>query len=187
MISKWKIDLKATKSSTYMLPILDTQIKFRFLDNLIGSYLFNNPKDLEFSVLYKFSGKEPFIRFEKEMMSHTLFIGHEDYGEYVLYKFRLTEEMQKTMDLYIVGKYSWFPEDHKDAIQDFLKRNGFKNADRVRMILDRDESIRMELERKLKNKIEKGSELTSPPDVSVEIFSDYVKEVTITQEKYEDS
>ena len=181
MIDKWKIDFKPMKSSTYLLPILDMRLNFKFFDRLVGSYMFNNIKDLQFSVLYKFSGKVEYTEFEKEMMTHVLYLGHEDYGEYVLYKFRLTEDMQKTVDKYLRGMYSQFPTEHKDAIQDFLKRRGFSNADRIRMILDRDPSIRKEIDEKLGVTLDKSAELSEAPNASLEVFDQYVKKIKITE------
>ena len=99
MKDRYVIDTQPVKSSTYMLPILDEQIDFEFLPLMVGSYLYNNRDEKEFSVLYKFKGTEKFTEFEKRMMDHVLFIGHEDYGEYVLYKFSLTADMQKALDL----------------------------------------------------------------------------------------
>lgn len=187
MKNRWKIELKKMKSSTYILPLFDMQINFRFLNLMVGSYMFNNHKDLQFSVLYKFSGKEKFLEFEKEMMEHTLYIGHEDYGEYVLYKFRATEVIQKAIDKYILGKYSELTDNQKEAIVGFASRRGAKNAGRIKKILNKDESIRLELEEKINVKIEPGSELSSPPDLSLEVFSDYVTEIEIKGPIYEDS
>ena len=159
MMKKWKIDLKVMKSNTYLLPILDITIKFKFLDKLVGSYLYNNKTDKDFCVLYKFSGK--------------------DYEDYVLYKFKVSKELEKTIELYKLGMFSQFPEDHKNAIISFNKKRGYKNWGRIKMILTRDEALRIHMEKNLKCKISKGSELSSPPDLSLEYFSNYVKEIKI--------
>lgn len=178
-MNKWKLDLTPTKSSTYILPIVDMQVKFKFLDRMIGSFLFNNHKELLFCVLYSYSGKEDFTDYEKILMEHTLYEGHEDYDGYSLYKFRLTEVMQKTVDMFVTGKYSWFPEEHKDAIENFIERRGFSNAKRVRKILDKDDEIRLELEEKFGSKIDKGAELSEAPNLDREIFSERVSEIEI--------
>tara|TARA_R110002020_G_scaffold157720_4_gene340609 strand:- start:1926 stop:2483 length:558 start_codon:yes stop_codon:yes gene_type:complete len=179
MIKKWKIDLKVMKSNTYLLPILDITIKFKFLDKLVGSYLYNNKTDKDFCVLYKFSGKEDYTQFERNIMRHEMYIGHEDYEDYVLYKFKVSKELEKTIELYKLGMFSQFPEDHKNAIISFNKKRGYKNWGRIKMILTRDEALRIHMEKNLKCKISKGSELSSPPDLSLEYFSNYVKEIKI--------
>ena len=180
---KWNIDKQSTKSSTYILPIVDSEVQFGFLDKIVSSYLFNNDKELKFCVLYKFSGSRDFMSFEERMMKHTLYDGHEDYGEYVLYKFKLAPDMRVAVDLFSNGKYSQFSKKYKDAIESFVKRRGFTNSGRIRMILDRSEVIREELEGKLGVKIDLGNELSSPPDLSSEVFSNYVTKVEINGDK----
>tara|TARA_R110000868_G_scaffold411408_1_gene703753 strand:- start:1462 stop:2094 length:633 start_codon:yes stop_codon:yes gene_type:complete len=182
----WKIDKKGTKSSTYILPVLDTQVKFDFLPKIINSYLYNNTKDMNFCVLYVFSAKEDFIKYEEKLLNHVLCTGHQDYGEYVLYTFRLTEEMQRTMNLYLKGMYSHFPESHKNSIEDFLKRRGFANSAKVRGVLDRNSEVRKALEKSLKVRIDPSAELSSPPDISLEIFEDHIKEIIIKPKEGEE-
>lgn len=177
MKDRYVINTEPVKSSTYMLPILDEQIDFEFLPLMVGSYLYNNREEKEFSVLYKFKGTEKFTEFEKRMMDHVLFIGHEDYGEYVLYKFRLTADMQKALDLLLEGKYSMLTLEQKNCIESMCKRRGFSNYRRIRMILDKHESIRLELEFRLKCKILWDAELSSPIDPDTEYFSDKVQKI----------
>tara|TARA_B100000768_G_C11219305_1_gene349735 strand:- start:103 stop:699 length:597 start_codon:yes stop_codon:yes gene_type:complete len=186
MKDRYVIDTEPVKSSTYMLPILDEQIDFEFLPLMVGSYIYNNRDDKEFSVLYKFKGSEKFTEFEKRMMDHVLFIGHEDYGEYVLYKFRLTAVMQKALDLLLDGKYSLLTLEQKNCIESMCKRRGFSNYRRIRMILDKHESIKLELEFRLKCKISWDAELSSPIDPELEYFSDRVKKIEINTEQGED-
>ena len=64
MKDRYVIDTQPVKSSTYMLPILDEQIDFEFLPLMVGSYLYNNREEKEFSVLYKFKGTEKFTEFD---------------------------------------------------------------------------------------------------------------------------
>ena len=106
MIKKWKVNPELTKSFTYLLPVFDIELRLKFLGNLSGSYLYNNAEELMFSVLYKFSGKEGFTKYEDVLTSHPLFTGHEDYGEYVLYKFNTTDELDEAVKLFEKGKYS---------------------------------------------------------------------------------
>ncbi len=186
MKDRYVIDTEPVKSSTYMLPILDEQVDFEFLPLMVGSYLYNNRDEKEFTVLYKFKGTEKFTEFEKRMMDHVLFIGHEDYGEYVLYKFRLTEVMKKALNLLLNGKYSMLSLEQKNCIESMCKRRGFSNYRRIRMILDKHDSIRVGLEFRLKCKISVGSELSSPIDPETEYFSDRVKKIKINKEQGED-
>ncbi len=179
MIKKWKVDPELTKSFTYLLPVFDIELRLKYLSNLSGSYLYNNAEDLVFSILYKFSGKEGFTKYEDVLTSHSLFAGHEDYGEYVLYKFNATQEIQKTVNLFEQGKYSEYIFEHKEAVVSFLKKSGVTNYDVVEKVLRKDEDLRIQMEADLNCEIPKGNELSSPPDLETEIFTNYVEEVKI--------
>ena len=67
-----------------------------------------------------------------------MYIGHVDYGDKVLYKFNLTLDMKKSRQLMVDGKLKEFPEDHKQLIRDHIKERGFKNANRIKEIIDSD-------------------------------------------------
>ncbi len=183
MIKKWKVDPALTKSFTYLLPVFDMELKLKFLGNLAGSYLYNNSEEMTFSILYKFSGKEGFTKYEDVLTSHPLFAGHEDYGEYVLYKFNTNDDMEHAVILFEQGKYSKYSFEQKEAIVSFLRRSGISNYDKVEKVLRQDDAMRMEMEKELNCIIAKGSELSSRPDLSAEIFSEYVEEIKINNEE----
>lgn len=174
-----KITVHSTKSSTYFLPILNALVNFKFLHLLRNSYVINNEEEGAFSVLYKWSGKPDFTSFEEELMNHTLFVGHEDYGDHVLYKFKLPENASKLLKLFIKGKYSEYPDETKIAIRDFVQLRGFSNYDRIYRIMNKDEQIRKEMESQLGNEIVPGSELSSPPDMQTENFSNYLEYINL--------
>ena len=178
-MKKWKINLKTGKSSTYILPLFDQIIKFKHLNFMIGSFLYNNKDDKSFSVLYKFSGKEFFSEYEHQIMNHHLFIGHEDYDEYVLWKFKVPRIIAPIIELFIQGKYSEFPIEAKDSIESFIEKRGFNNSKRVRMILDKHKDMREELSTKLKAKIPITNELSEAPNLERENFSNNVEKIII--------
>ena len=186
MIERHKIDIKGTKSSTYLLPIYDMYIDFEFHHLLKNSYLINNEDEKLFSVLYNYSGKIPFQEYEARLMNHPLFAGHEDYGEFVLYKFNYNDVIKKAQDLFVIGRYSWYSVEQKDNIHAFMCKRGFKNAGRVRLILDRSPIIRKEMEEKLNLELPPGAELSSSPYVRKENFSSYVTTIGVKTGKNED-
>jgi len=179
MIKKWKVNPELTKSFTYLLPVFDIELRLKFLGNLSGSYLYNNAEELMFSILYKFSGKEGFTKWEDVLTSHSLFAGHEDYGEYVLYKFNTTDELNGAVKLFEEGKYSEYSLKHKEAVVSFLRRSGVSNYETVEKVLRRDEELRKQMEADLSCTIPKGNELSSPPSLGEEVFSNYVDEIII--------
>lgn len=178
-IKNVKVNIVPTKSSTYFLPILNSIVNFKFLNLLQNSYVMNNKEEGAFSVLYKWSGKQEFTKYEEELMKHHLFVGHEDYGEYVLYKFKLPKNAQNILKLFIAGKYSEYPYESKIAIYDFLKARGFMNSDKIYKILNKDEGLRIQMEKELGAPIPKGNELSSIPDMDSENFENSVQWLNI--------
>ena len=176
-MKQWKIEIKLNKSSTYILPLLHNEVNFRFLSNLKNSYLINNEKELAFCVLYKFTGKPEFTKYEGELMNHELFKGHEDYGDHVLYKFKLTQEMEKGVKLFIEGKYSLFTKYHKDSISRFLREKGARNVEKIKKILNKDEGLRLQMIKDLGSNIDPEAELSSAPDLKLETFSNHLSKI----------
>lgn len=168
------VDIKLNKSSTYFLPYVDLQVKFEFLHLIRNTYLSFEDGDEKFCVLYEWQSDPKFTKYEGKLMEHTLFQRHEDYGNYVLYEFRLTRNMQDARKLFVHGKYSMFTPEHKDSIEAFLAKRGYTNVDRIRKILCRDKDMREELDVKLKVKIDSNSELSSPPSKHSETFENHV-------------
>lgn len=183
MIERTKIDIKLNKSSTYFLPYVDLQIKFQYLHLLRNSYLSFEEGDEVFCVLYQWDGKPDFTKYEGELMNHVLFLDHQDYGEFVLYKFKLTRNMEDARKLFVNGKYSLFIDEHKKSIETFLNKRGFTNVIRIKKILNRDGDFRKELDDKLGVTIDSNNELSSPPDTHQETFLNHVD---IIKHKIED-
>lgn len=181
---KHKIEIVLNKSLTYFLPMVDTQVHFNHLHLMRNCYLSGDGKEGEFSVLYEWSSNPIYIAWEKELMENHLYVGHEDYNTMVLYKFRLSKEMREARDLFINGKYSMFIEKHKEAINDFLKRRNASNRNKINKILNRDESLRLEMNEKLKVKIDPNSELSSKPNMFNEDFYNFVQSIKIVSDNF---
>lgn len=178
MIQTYKIEIDPTKSFTYLLPIYGMFIDFEFLNLLQNSYMMNNEEESLFGVLYKYSGKVAFGQFEEKLMTHPLFASHEDYGEYVLYKFKTNDVIQKAQDLFKVGRYSWYANEQKEAIRDMAISRGFGNYDRIFKILNRDPGIRAEMSKNLGEELPLGAELSSIPEMDDELFTNHLKVVS---------
>ena len=184
-IKNVKLTIVPNKSSTYFLPILDSIIKFKFLDRLYNSYVINNEKEGCFSVLYKWSGKPEFTQWEEELMNNHLFVGHEDYDEYVLYKFRLPSMMKDALVLFCRGEYSKYSDEYKLFVKDFLLKRGFTNYDKIYKIMNLDENLRIQLEKERNETIMKGSELSPAPDMNSENFSKNVRFLSHKNKEFE--
>lgn len=184
-IKNVKIEIIPNKSYTYFFPILNSIIKFKFLERMYNSYVINNEQEGSFCVLYKWSGKPEFVEWEKELMDNHLFVGHEDYDEFVLYKFKLPSNSKDVLILFCQGKYSSYPLQYKEIIRDFLYDRGFSNYDRVFKIMNLDENIRFQLEKERNIEIKKGSELSDPPNMDNENFSKKVKFLSHKNKEFE--
>jgi len=174
-IKNVRLNIVPTKSSTYFLPILDSLINFKFLHLLQNSYVMNSIEEGYFSVLYKWNGKPEFTEWESELMEHHLFVGHEDYDEYVLYKFKLPKNSQEILKLFIHGKYSKYPDSSKNDVKSFIEKRGFVNAEKIFKIMNLDETLRLQMQKDSGVPIPIGSELSTPPDINSENFLNSVK------------
>jgi hypothetical protein len=127
-------------SATYFLPFLNEVIDFKRLDNLQNSYIHNNEEEKVFCVLYKFSGEKDFVEFEEKILNHELCLGHEDYEEYVLYKFKIPDDVCKKLDILMNNNTSKgliaMSEDDKRIIVRFARRRLLPNVELIRQRLD---------------------------------------------------
>tara|TARA_R110002049_G_scaffold170715_3_gene337336 strand:- start:1251 stop:1769 length:519 start_codon:yes stop_codon:yes gene_type:complete len=136
MKTEFKINVIRNKSITYMLPFLDSELKLEFKHHILNSYLsFKNDDDL-FCILYSWSPSQDFLKFEGTLMSNDIFVGHEDYGEKCLYKFRLNNKMFAGREAFINGRYVDFSISHKKFIEDYLNDIKATNMVNIMMILD---------------------------------------------------
>ena len=132
----FKFDIVANKSKTYMLPLLMKHVKIEFENYIQNTYLSFEGEDDIFCILYNWSSIESFLTYEGAIMDHPMYIGHVDYGDKVLYKFQLTHEIRKSRDLFVKGKLKEISEEHKQLIIKYVNDRGFRNADRIRRIVE---------------------------------------------------
>lgn len=161
----------ANKSKTYVLPYINDYIPIRHVNLLENTYLFYE-RDYKICLLYKFSGKRNFLKYESELMSNELFDKVIDiHPDKVLYVFDVPNELYSIIDLFLEGKYSYLPD--KDKVKDFLVRN-FKISKNHRIfhILDRSEILREQMEKRLNVSIPEELDLSSRPDVETEEFNE---------------
>lgn len=134
----FKFDIVPNKSKTYMLPLLMKHVDIDFYNHIQNTYLSFEGEDDMFCILYNWSSIESFLRYEGKIMEHPMYVGHVDYGDKVLYKFNLTHDMKKSRQLFIEGRLKEIPDSHKDLIIKHVNDRGFRNADRIRRIVQTD-------------------------------------------------
>jgi hypothetical protein len=136
-----RITIVPNKSKTYLLPILNEQVKFEFPSSILNTYSSFRGDDELFCVLYKWSSAPEFLKFEGILMEHHLFEGHKDYGDKVLYKFRLPQAIEESKVKLFASKLKEFDARHKKLILDELKRKGVSNIGKITQILDSNSKV----------------------------------------------
>lgn len=141
MIEKVTITILPNKSKTYLLPILDKQVGFKFKTSILNTYSSFSGEDNLFCVLYKWSSIPEFLKFEGDLMEHHLFVEHKDYGDKVLYKFRLPQAIEETKAKLYDGKLKEFNPNHKKLIVSDLRNKGVSNLAKIISILDSNSKV----------------------------------------------
>jgi hypothetical protein len=141
MKPRFKININKNKSLTYMLPLVNSKVNFDLFQFLENTYIsFENGDEL-FCVMYKWSSNEQFLKYEGRLMQDPLYIGHADFGETVVYKFKLTLEMRKARALFVKGNYKGYTDQQKKEILEYVKLRGFTNGLRISNILDKSTDV----------------------------------------------
>ena len=158
----FKFDIVPNKSKTYMLPLLMKHVDIDFYNHIQNTYLSFEGDDDMFCILYNWSSIESFLTYEGKIMNHPMYIGHVDYGDKVLYKFQLTHEIRKSRNLFVQGNLKGIQQEHKDLIIKHVNDRGFRNADRIRRIVQTD-----------------GNLVSGPPDMLSETSQTQINQLII--------
>tara|TARA_R110000824_G_scaffold361127_4_gene548922 strand:+ start:10690 stop:11262 length:573 start_codon:yes stop_codon:yes gene_type:complete len=164
------------KSYTYILPILSAYmevIKAQLVNAFIGSEEYNE-YDNHIFLLYKYIGNPKFIEYEDYLEHTKLFKAKYDPDKYhVMFIFNVPKEHQEVYDLFKKGKYSKFPQLYKIKILDF--HNIINEEHKVAKVLYRHPDLKEELEERLEVNLPKESEVSSVPDLNIEIYLNSMK------------
>lgn len=169
-------------SYTYLLPLLSEQVDLKktILTFVTNTYVTTN-KDTElgkFYIICKFNYSDlNFSKLEDILISNDLFITSYDIGEQVLYEFKFPDVYKFEQRMFIQGKYSQFEDDSKKLILKFwselyghIPSFVSNTLSKIRQILNKDNKLRVKMNRELNINIEKGSELGNKVDVKEETF-----------------
>jgi|VirMetMinimDraft_7_1064189.scaffolds.fasta_scaffold28989_3 hypothetical protein len=137
MKPRFKINISKNKSLTYMLPLLHSKVNFDLFQFLENTYVSFADGDELFCVMYNWSSNQQFLKYEGRLMEDPLYVGHADFGEHVVYKFKLTLEMKKAREKFVKGEYKDYTDKQKLEILDYIKSRGFSNSKRISDILDK--------------------------------------------------
>jgi len=169
MRAEFILNIVPNKSKTYILPFISSQFDFDMYPGIINTYASFEKEDDIFCVMYKWSAQPNFKKFEGMVMSHHLYVGHKDYNEHTIYKFRLSRNMQQGKKLFMEGKYKDFSDEHKMSIINYLDKIKASNKEKIKLILQKESSI-----------------VSSAPELKNEIATENIKEIEIKVETFKD-
>jgi len=162
---------KRTKASLFILPMLPGyRVTYHFNTRLLNCFIGTHRRDNVIALLYRFSAKQDFIKFENMLSELDYFIDSEDISnKTVLYTFDIPIEHLDNYAAFIEGRYSEFDDNYKKRI---LKFHNNGKTSTLGKILYKDPSRKEELEKvlDLSIAIDKDAELYSIPNLEEEIL-----------------
>lgn len=162
--------MKINKSKTYLTYYFNKKIPIKFHQNLINTYIAFNNEYYCWCMLYKFSGKIEFTKYEQELEKSEFHIKTVDVDkEHVLYVFSIPKELDDVITLFTLGKYSYLP-DINNLINYLVKNFNLPLNHNIVKILRRDNSLKKKLEDDLNIEIPEGLDLTDLPNLDNENY-----------------
>ena len=168
--------LMRNKSFTYVLPMLALYLDVK-TENLLNTFIKSADKPEltnHLFLLYKFSGAKIFLEYEDFLEKEELFELSYDPDKYhVMFVFKIPDSHKEIYDKFLNGKYSEFPQDYKVHI---FKFHGIKDPNhRVAQVLFKHPDLREEWEEALEMPIPDDAEVSSVPDMNLEIYTEKFK------------
>lgn len=159
-------------TSTFALPFLGVNRKWFMWDSLfINCFIGTNRDDTGkvIALLYRFSGRAEFLKFESAMCAFRNFIKRYDPDPYhVMFVFDVPKSATKSYEHFINGRYSEIDDIWKLKILEF---HGFDIDGMTGKILFQADSLRREIEDRLDVELPEGAELYSVPNLEFEVFN----------------
>tara|TARA_R110000796_G_scaffold96973_2_gene203682 strand:+ start:2569 stop:3141 length:573 start_codon:yes stop_codon:yes gene_type:complete len=164
------------KSYTYILPMLSTKIEI-VKQNLVNAFIGCDEfpaYDNHIFLLYRYRGDVNFIEYEDYLENTILFKAKYDPDKYhVIFIFDVPKEHQKDYNLFKEGKYSKLSHAYKLLIFKFHKI--IDENHKVGKVLFKHPDLRLEIEDRLNTALPDNSELSSVPDLEIEIYTEKMK------------
>ncbi len=134
------------KCTDYLMPILEgIKSEYYYDSYLINAYLSADVTKLR--LRYRFSKHEEYRKLEKFLCNHRLYIKTKDIDyDFVDYEFGISAEFDEDVTNFLDGKYSKFSPQLKINIGRF---HALKARSRMILVLNKDESLKKEIESRL--------------------------------------
>lgn len=163
-------NLKKTKTSLFLFPMLGGERKLLFYDSLfINAFIEKRKKNDCILLLYKNSKRKAFVEFTSLLHRITTFIAVETPSpKHLLFVFKVPQGYKKDFENFKLGKYSEFRDSYKLQILDFHR---FDIDGKMGQILFKSKERREQLEAELDVKLPEDSELYSIMNEEEEKFN----------------
>ena len=160
------------KTFTYVFPLLEDYFSV-LKGDIIAIFIGDDDKpeyDNHIFILLDWDNNFNTVRYEAYLEQNNLFVDKYDPStDTVMLIFKVPKKYQGIYDLYKEGKYSKFPEKYKEKILRF--HNIFTSKHKVYQVLYKDERLYQELEDKLDVRLNRSVEISSIPDLELEVFN----------------
>lgn len=161
----------ATRSRTYILPIVANQIRIDFRPNLVNCYA----RHLDYPgyqehlfILMRFSADRDHLKKENAIIDHPDCVFHKDLSkEYYMVCIKLNEKNLDDYNKITDSKYSKISELSKERIKKYW---GLSEDHAVSRVMRKDPELKSQLEQALGNKIPDENELSSLMDFNKETY-----------------
>lgn len=163
------------KSYSYLIPLLNEYCKidgdyYVMLDNVYTNHFDGDVGDI-IIISYYSNDDQGFLTYIQELKANEYCQDYIEDDDTIAVVFKFPDEYLYEYNCYKQGKFSEFRQKSKNIIIKYiLDIHKYKDADRVKRVLDKDELLRKDLERKLALTIDKDMELSSIPDKILETF-----------------
>lgn len=161
----------ATRSRTYILPLVANQLVVDFRPELVNAYVYHKeyPEYKEhLFILMKFSADIVHLKKEKKIIEHKDCVFHKDLSkEYYMLCIKVSENILDDYNKIISSKYSKISNLSKQKILRYWNLNHDHAVSRV---LRKDPELKKQLEEALGSKIPEDNELSSVMDLNKETY-----------------
>jgi len=163
------------KSYSYLIPLLNEFCRidgdyYVMLDNVYTKHHQGESGNI-IIISYWYNNDEGFLSYIEELKANELCQDYIKGDETIAIVFKFPDCFLHEYQCYKDGKFSEFTDEAKSIILKYiLDIHKYKDADRVKRVLNKDEQLRQDLEYRLALKIDKDMELSSIPDKILETF-----------------
>lgn len=163
------------KSYSYLVPLLNQYCKidrdyYVMLDNVYTNHYQGDVGDI-IILSYLTTDDTGFVQYTEELKSNELCQDYIDLDETVAIVFKFPDEFLYEYHCYKSGKFSEFTQNAKDIILKYMiDVHDYKDAARIRSVLNKEISLKNHLEQTLALVIDKDMELSSIPNEKLETF-----------------